>query len=99
MNCPQRRRRAVTAGVSGSVPRLSTLSLSSTTGHLLNLSSLAHFAFTDDVDLAVADQHSAIADNRQLRHLCANARSLRTCQRDQLRSMDNGDGAHEVLKR
>jgi hypothetical protein len=40
------------------------------------------FARPDDVDLAVADQHSSIADNRRLRHLRANARSLWTCQRD-----------------
>jgi hypothetical protein len=47
-------------------------------------------ARTDTVDFAVANQHSAIADNCQLGHFGPDAWLCRTSQRDQLRDVKNG---------
>src|SRR5439155_24679470 len=52
-------------------------------------------ASTNDIDPAIADKHSAIANDPELRHLSANAGSFRTRQCDELRSVKNGEGAHE----
>jgi hypothetical protein len=46
-------------------------------------------ARTDFIDLAVVDEHSAIANNREFRHLRTNARTLWTGQRDNLRSVQD----------
>ena len=36
-------------------------------------------ARTDDVDLTVANKHAAVANDREIGHLGANARSVQTC--------------------
>ena len=52
-------------------------------------------AGTNDIEPAIANKHSAIANDPEWRHLRANARSFRTRQCDELRSVKNGEGAHE----
>src|SRR4029077_4081405 len=54
-------------------------------------------ARTDYVDLSVADQHSAIANDCRLGHLCADARPFRARKRDQLRSVKNSQRLHDLL--
>ena len=51
---------------------------------------LDSIARSDDVDLPVGNQHSTIANDREIRHIAAYARLLRSRQRDQLRSVKNG---------
>jgi hypothetical protein len=41
------------------------------------------------LDLPVADEHSAIANNPYFRQLCAEARALWSAQRDEFRSVQN----------
>ena len=53
-------------------------------------------ARTDDVDLAVANQHSAIANDRELRHFGADARPFRTSQRDKLRRVKKSDRLQDL---
>jgi hypothetical protein len=48
-------------------------------------------ARTDFLDLAVADEHSAIANNREFPHLRTNTRALWAGQRDNLRSVQYGE--------
>src|SRR5262249_55302146 len=48
----------------------------------------------DALDLAVADEHSAIANNPKLRHLRTNTRALWSAQRNNLRSVQNGESTH-----
>src|SRR6266478_4857848 len=50
---------------------------------------------TDDVDPAIVNEHSAVGNDSEFRHLSANARSFRTRQCDELRSVKNGERAHE----
>ena len=52
---------------------------------------LDFIAGSDDVDLAVANKYSAVGNDRQLRHLDANARLLWTHQRDKLRSVKKSE--------
>jgi hypothetical protein len=46
---------------------------------------------TDPLDLAVADEHSAIVNYPERRQLCPNARALWSGQRDELRRVQNGE--------
>jgi hypothetical protein len=46
-------------------------------------------ARTSFLDLPVANEHSAVANNAQLRQLCPYARSLWSSQGDQLRSVQD----------
>jgi hypothetical protein len=48
-------------------------------------------AWTNSFDLAVADEHSAVANNREFRHLRTNARALCSRQRDNLRGVEDGE--------
>jgi hypothetical protein len=43
------------------------------------------------LNLPVADEHSAIANNPYFRQLCAEARTLWSAQRDEFRSVQNGE--------
>src|SRR5438309_9022165 len=47
-------------------------------------------ARTDFLDLAVADKHSSIANDPECRHLSLDARALWSAQRDELRSVQDG---------
>ena len=55
-------------------------------GFLLDL-----VAWTDDVDLAVANKQSAIANNSEFGQFLANAGALRPRQRDQLRRVKKSE--------
>jgi hypothetical protein len=46
---------------------------------------------TDPLDLPVADEHSAIANDPERRQLCPDARALWSAQRDELRSVQDGE--------
>ena len=46
-------------------------------------------ARTDSLDLAVADEHSAIRNDPEFRQLWPNARALGSAQRDELRSVQD----------
>ena len=48
-------------------------------------------ARADALDLPVADKHSAIANYCEFRHLRTNARALWSGQRDNLRSVQDGE--------
>src|SRR5205809_5659524 len=49
---------------------------------------------SDDIDPAIMNEHSAVGNDSEFRHLSANARSFRTRQCDELRSVKNGERAH-----
>jgi len=55
-------------------------------GFLLDL-----VAWTDDVDLAVANKQPAIADDPELGQFLADAWTFRTCQRDKLRRVKESE--------
>src|SRR6266480_4905243 len=48
-------------------------------------------ARTDDVDLAVANQHSAVASDSELGQFLADARTFRARQRDELRRVKKSE--------
>ena len=48
-------------------------------------------ARTDCLDLAVADEHSAIVNDPERRQLCPDTRALWSAQRDELRSVQDGE--------
>ncbi|OLE56561.1 MAG: hypothetical protein AUG74_18955 [Bacteroidetes bacterium 13_1_20CM_4_60_6] len=48
-------------------------------------------ARADALDLPVADKHSAVANYCEFRHLRTNARALWSGQRDNLRSVQDGE--------
>jgi hypothetical protein len=56
---------------------------------------LDFIAARDDVDLAVANQHSAVANDRKFGHLRADARSFFARQSNELRSVEDSERAHE----
>ena len=45
-------------------------------------------------DCSVTNEHPAVRDNRECVHLSTRTRPRRTGQRDQLRGVQNCDGAH-----
>src|ERR1043166_5547298 len=58
---------------------------------------LDFIARTDDVDLAVADQNSAVANDSELRQFLADARTFRTCESNQLRRVKKSERAQAIL--
>ena len=48
-------------------------------------------ARTDFLNLPVTDEHSAIANNPELRQLCPNTLALRSSQRNELRRVQDGE--------
>jgi hypothetical protein len=45
----------------------------------------------DSLDLAIADEHSAIVNYPERRQLCPNTRALWSAQRNELRSVQDGE--------
>ena len=50
---------------------------------------------TDALDLAVADEHPAVANDLERGQLCSDPRTSWSSQRDELRRMQNSEGIHE----
>ena len=66
---------------------------------------LDFIAGSDAVDLSIANAHAAVANNREVGHLSANARPFRARQRDQLCSVKDRERVqefkttHQILNR
>ena len=56
-------------------------------------------ARTDSLDLPVADEHSAIANDPELRQPCPGARAVRSGQSNKLRGVKDSERTHDSLKR